>query len=150
MKKLLFILAVVTLLFGCNNPKKSTTKLFHLVPENASLVIKVNDLETFKSDIKNNDFINELPSSALQKDLSKLPGGFPGGLPGGACHWHITVTPVQLRESALAGRRPAEFGHHPDADRSRTICFFHPTCPCVLWSCRAWVSWSKLPCPYRA
>ncbi|MBN4070256.1 ribonuclease HII [Olleya sp. AH-315-F22] len=72
MKKLLFILAVVTLLFGCNNPKKSTTKLFHLVPENASLVIKVNDLETFKSDIKNNDFINELPSSALQKDLSKL------------------------------------------------------------------------------
>ncbi|MBN4085178.1 ribonuclease HII [Flavobacteriaceae bacterium AH-315-B10] len=72
MKKLLFILSLVAILFSCNNSKKRTTKLFYLIPENTSLVIKINDLETFKNDIKNNDFINKLPSSDLQKEISKL------------------------------------------------------------------------------
>ena len=71
MKKFLFIFTVVALLFSCNNSNKNTTKLFHLIPENTSLVIKINDLETFKSDIKNNDIINKLPSYTLLKDIDK-------------------------------------------------------------------------------
>ena len=69
MKKFLFILLVFALLFSCDNSKESTTKLSHLIPENASLVIKINDLQTFKSDLKNNDFINKLSSTKPSKDL---------------------------------------------------------------------------------
>ncbi len=71
MKKLVFILSIFLTIYSCNNTKKSTTKLSQLIPENSSLVIKINNLETFKSDIKNNDFINRLPSSVLQKNVSK-------------------------------------------------------------------------------
>ncbi len=71
MKKFLFIFTLVALFFSCDNSKKGTTKLFHLIPENSLIIIKINDLETFKSDIKNNDFINKLPSSVLQKDISE-------------------------------------------------------------------------------
>lgn len=71
MKKLVFILLIFLTNYSCNNTKKSTTKLTQLIPENSSVVIKINDLETFKSDIKNNDFISKLPSSVLQKSVSK-------------------------------------------------------------------------------
>lgn len=71
MKKLVFILLVVALLFSCNNSNKSTTKLLHLIPENSTLILKINNLETFKNDLKNNDFINKLTSSNLLKDISK-------------------------------------------------------------------------------
>ena len=71
MKKLLFILSIFITFYSCNNSKESTTTLYHLIPENSSLVLKINDLETFKSDIKNNDFINKFPSSILKKNISK-------------------------------------------------------------------------------
>jgi len=69
MKKLVLAFSLLAFLFSCNNSKKSITELFHLIPENTSLVIKINDLKSFKSDIKNNDFINKLPSSDLQNNI---------------------------------------------------------------------------------
>ena len=71
MKKLIFILSLVALLSNCDNSKKNTAKLSHLIPENSFLILNINDLETFKSDIKNNDFINKFPSSVLKIELSK-------------------------------------------------------------------------------
>ena len=71
MKKLIFILSLVALLSNCDNSKKNTAKLSHLIPVNSFLILNINDLETFKSDIKNNDFINKFPSSVLKIELSK-------------------------------------------------------------------------------
>jgi Protein of unknown function (DUF3352) len=71
MKKIVFILSIFLTIYSCINTKKNTTKLTQLIPENSSVVIKINDLETFKSDLKNNDFINRLPSSVIQKKVSK-------------------------------------------------------------------------------
>ena len=70
MKKLFFILSIFLTIYSCNNSKKTNTTLYHLIPENASLVLKINDLETFKSDIKNNDFISKLNISTLQKNIA--------------------------------------------------------------------------------
>ena len=70
MKKLLFILFLIILISSCGNDKKNTIKLSHLIPENSSIVLKINDLETFKSDIKNNDFISKLSNSAFQKKIT--------------------------------------------------------------------------------
>jgi len=71
MKKLAFILIILLSILNCENSKKSSTKLSHLILENSSLILKINDLEAFKSDIKNNAFINKLPSSILQINVSK-------------------------------------------------------------------------------
>ena len=71
MKKLFFILSIFLTIYSCNNSKKKSTTLYHLIPENSSLVLKINDLETFKSDIKNNDFISKLNTSTLQKNIAK-------------------------------------------------------------------------------
>ncbi len=71
MKKLVFILLISLLTHSCINSKKRTTEITQFVPENSSIVIKINDLETFKSDIKNNDFITKLSSSTLQRDITK-------------------------------------------------------------------------------
>jgi hypothetical protein len=71
MKKLAFILIILLSILSCENSKKNTTKLSYLIPENSSLILKINDLETFKSDIKNNDFINKFPLSILQQDINK-------------------------------------------------------------------------------
>ena len=72
MKKLIFILSLVALLSNCDNSKKNTAKLSHLIPENSFLILNINDLETFKSDIKNNDFITKLSPSVLKKPIAKL------------------------------------------------------------------------------
>lgn len=72
MKKLVFILSVVALFFSCDNSNKNTTELSYLIPENSFLILKINDLETFKSDIKNNGFITRLSASVLKKPIVKL------------------------------------------------------------------------------
>jgi len=58
MKKILIAFVLFSTIIGCNSNKKNTTKLSHLIPENAIAVLKIYDLESFKTDIKNNDFFN--------------------------------------------------------------------------------------------
>ena len=70
MKNLFFTLYLCFLLTSCNNAKRSTTKLTQFIPENSNVILSINDVESFKSDIKNNAFINKLASSSFYKDLS--------------------------------------------------------------------------------
>ncbi len=69
MKHLLYALSICFLLVGCNHSKRSTTKITQLIPETATVVLSVNNIETFKSDIKNNGFLKKLKSSIVYKDL---------------------------------------------------------------------------------
>lgn len=66
MKKILVVLVLFSIIIGCNSNKKSSTKLSQLIPENTSAVLKISDLESFKSDIKNNDFFNRIYNKDLQ------------------------------------------------------------------------------------
>jgi len=69
MKHLLYALSVCFLLVGCNQSKRSTTKITQLIPETATVVLSINNIETFKSDIKNNGFLKKLTSTIVYKDL---------------------------------------------------------------------------------
>ncbi|NNK69162.1 MAG: ribonuclease HII [Flavobacteriaceae bacterium] len=58
--KRLFPLLVMLLIYGCNPSDKSTNSLLELVPENTDVVLTIYDLENTRSDIRNNDLINNL------------------------------------------------------------------------------------------
>jgi hypothetical protein len=58
MKKILVAFVLFSVIIGCNTNKKSTSNLSHFIPENVIAVFKISDLESFKNDIKNNDFFN--------------------------------------------------------------------------------------------
>ena len=70
MKNLFFTLFACFLFISCNNSKKGTTKLTQLIPQSSSIILSINDIESFKSDIKNNAFINKLEQYSFYSDLS--------------------------------------------------------------------------------
>lgn len=71
MKHLLFILSLSLLLSGCSNSKRSSSKITEFIPSTSKIVLNIKDLETFKSDLKNNALIEKLiASSALNNVLS--------------------------------------------------------------------------------
>ena len=70
MKTFLFPLFACFLLVNCSNSKRSATKITQFVPEGASVVLSINDFETFKSDLKNNAFIDKLSNTSLNKKLN--------------------------------------------------------------------------------
>tara|TARA_R110000868_G_scaffold194178_3_gene439531 strand:- start:26440 stop:28875 length:2436 start_codon:yes stop_codon:yes gene_type:complete len=61
---LLFILA-------CSNEKTNHTKLIHFVPEKTSIIIKTSNLESLKSSIDNNDFLQSLSNTKAYKNLDR-------------------------------------------------------------------------------
>ena len=54
MHKILYFLAVILTIFSCDYTQKSTRSVEDLVPKNATVVISINSLESFKSAIDNN------------------------------------------------------------------------------------------------
>lgn len=60
MKKILVAFILLFIIIGCNSNKKGTTALHQLIPHNTSIILKISDLESFKNDIKNNDFNNRI------------------------------------------------------------------------------------------
>ena len=72
MKKILATFILFSIIIGCNSNKKSTTKLSQLIPENAIAVLTISDLESFKNDIKNNDFFSRSFNKELNLNNSDL------------------------------------------------------------------------------
>lgn len=64
-----FCFALMLLAFSCSNNKTNRTKLIQFIPENASLVLKSSNIESLKSDIQNNDFIQKLSKTNSYKNL---------------------------------------------------------------------------------
>jgi hypothetical protein len=69
MKKVLFLLLISLSIYSCNNSKKNGVELKNLIPKNSSLVLKIDALEAFRSDLKNNDFISKLSSNQAYKSI---------------------------------------------------------------------------------
>ena len=63
---LLFLLVV-----GCSQQQKSATSLLDFIPQNAAVIVKINNLNAFKSDLKNNDFLSTMESFGLYKSVLK-------------------------------------------------------------------------------
>lgn len=58
MRFICFTFLLIT--FSCTNHKTTRTEPIDFIPENTSVIIKTSNIESLKSDIKNNDFIKKL------------------------------------------------------------------------------------------
>ncbi|WP_033960216.1 hypothetical protein [Psychroserpens jangbogonensis] len=66
---LLIVLCVLTL--GCQSDKKTAADLFSCIPENSSVIIKTNSLESLKSAINSNSLIQELLNYSQIESFNK-------------------------------------------------------------------------------
>ena len=58
-----FFITTILLLNGCDSNYDKTSELKDFIPKNTSLVIKIEDFESLKADIKNNSFITKLKNT---------------------------------------------------------------------------------------
>ncbi|MGB5497791.1 MAG: ribonuclease HII [Maribacter sp.] len=61
----LFFLLVI----GCSQQQKKASSLLDFIPQNAAIIVKINNLNGFKSDLKNNDFLSKLESFGVYKAI---------------------------------------------------------------------------------
>jgi hypothetical protein len=69
-----FIGLVLLLVFGCGKQQTQTNSLLDFAPQNAAVLIKVNDLNGFKSSLKNNNFISKFESFSIYSSITKAVG----------------------------------------------------------------------------
>ena len=78
MKKISLLLLIVISFLSCKNSKDKATSLEQFIPESSHVILKINNLETFKSDINNNHLISALskkhPYEKLKKTLNDISG----------------------------------------------------------------------------
>ncbi len=63
---LFFLLAL-----GCSQQHKKAASLLSFIPQNAAVIIRINNLNGFKSDLKNNDFLTAMESFGVYKSIVK-------------------------------------------------------------------------------
>ncbi|MEJ1224112.1 ribonuclease HII [Sediminicola sp. 1XM1-17] len=63
------LLIIALLLFSCTEKKNTSSSLLDFVPKDAPLVIKINNLSTLKSELKNNEFLSLLKSNQIYKNI---------------------------------------------------------------------------------
>tara|TARA_R110002020_G_scaffold475959_1_gene714929 strand:+ start:3159 stop:5621 length:2463 start_codon:yes stop_codon:yes gene_type:complete len=68
-KRLLLHTIILLFTFGCTGEKKTTSSLLEFVPKDVSLVIKINDLSGFRSELKNNGFLSKLKNATFHKKV---------------------------------------------------------------------------------
>ncbi|VAW10844.1 FIG00649225: hypothetical protein [hydrothermal vent metagenome] len=71
MKYGLFLLYVLILALGCKTDSATVTPLLNFIPENASMVIKINDLTAFKNSLRANDFFKETSATKINRSVLK-------------------------------------------------------------------------------
>lgn len=71
MRNTIYVFCFIFILVSCTKTSNKSKKLSHYIPENTAIAIKTNSFETLESDLKNNDFLNELSSSNLL-DIIKI------------------------------------------------------------------------------
>ena len=64
-----FIGLLILLIVGCSQQQKKASSLLDFIPQNAAIIIKINNLNGFKSDLKNNDFLSKLESFGVYKAI---------------------------------------------------------------------------------
>ncbi|WP_339918278.1 ribonuclease HII [Yeosuana marina] len=64
-------------IYGCSNEKTNHTQLIHFVPVNSSIVLKTSNLESLKSSIQNNDFLQHFSKTNAYKNLESKLNGLP-------------------------------------------------------------------------
>ena len=71
MKFKILIALYVLFIFGCANDEKTSTPLLNYIPESTSIIIKINDLESFKKGLQENGFLSEIRTSNTYTSVLK-------------------------------------------------------------------------------
>ncbi len=70
-------------IFSCSNENIDHSSLFHFIPENTSIILKTSNIESLKSSIENNDFIQNISKTnayiSLNQQLKSLSVLKPSG-----------------------------------------------------------------------
>lgn len=70
MRAKLLLLLTVVLLANCTSDKKKDASFLHLIPKNAVVIIKVNDFESFRNEINDNEILSKLAFLSFSKKIS--------------------------------------------------------------------------------
>ncbi len=71
MRTKIFLL-LLFIFFSCKKEIDTQNSILENIPQNASIVIKINDFEVFKSELKNNLFLKEIEKSKMISDYVKF------------------------------------------------------------------------------
>lgn len=69
--KPLVVVVALFVMFSCRHKTTVVAPLLDYVPNNASIVIRINDDATFKSELKNNGFLKQLSQTGMYKGISE-------------------------------------------------------------------------------
>ena len=58
-------------IFSCSKQDINHSTLFYFIPENTSIILKTSNIESLKSSIDNNDFLESLSETNTYKNLNK-------------------------------------------------------------------------------
>ncbi len=72
MKKFGFLIVLLSLLLACQKDYNKTKHAYQFIPNNASAVIKVNELNDFISSIENHDILSGIYNKELKNDVDVL------------------------------------------------------------------------------
>lgn len=67
--KPVYLVVLLILAYGCNHSNNNRKEIIHYAPKNSSLILKTSNIESLKSNIKNNHFLQELSKSKSYKKL---------------------------------------------------------------------------------
>ncbi|TXN38387.1 ribonuclease HII [Flagellimonas hymeniacidonis] len=76
MKSKAFLTLLILFLLSCKTEIKQTDSLLGCLPQNASFIIKINQLSNFRSELKNNTFLEKTNNFTLHKEIVNALDGF--------------------------------------------------------------------------
>lgn len=71
-RQLLLLTLALVLTFSCKKEENTPSDLIAMVPEKASAVVRINNFEGFKSELRNNDLINTFGASTIFREAEQL------------------------------------------------------------------------------
>lgn len=69
MKYAFFFIILICTFSSCNDPQPESASLIDYCPDNAAFHIKINDFDTFQSELKNNTFIQATSTTSVITDI---------------------------------------------------------------------------------
>ncbi|WP_290697770.1 ribonuclease HII [Lacinutrix sp.] len=71
MKRIYPILILLMLLVSCKNSSNKKASIYDFIPDEASIIITINDTENLETNINNNAFINSVSNASAYKNIAR-------------------------------------------------------------------------------
>lgn len=65
------VVLLLTIFLSCDQAHTGKSDLLSFIPDDSSLIVKINNLNTFRSELKNNHFLNDIKNTTSSKRISQ-------------------------------------------------------------------------------